>query len=121
MSLKSPSELVAEAKAAVARCTPAEAAEILRRTPDVLLLDVREPEEHARGSVPGAVLLPRGVLEMRIGQICDDPDRPILVHCAAGGRAALAARTLKEMGYRNVRCVDGPFEELARACGPGAS
>ncbi len=117
MSLKSPAELVAEARARVAACTPAEAAEILRRNPEVLLLDVREPEEHARGAIPGAVLVPRGLLEMRIGQLCDDPDRPILVHCAAGGRAALAARTLQEMGYRDVRCVDGPFEELARACG----
>ena len=121
MSLKSPAELVAEAKAQVACCAPPEAAEILRSTPDALLLDVREPEEHARGAIPGAVCVPRGVLEMRIGQLCDDPERPILVHCAAGGRAALAARTLKDMGYRNVRCVDGPFEELARACGAGAS
>lgn len=121
MSLKSPAELVAEARARVPRCTPAEAAELLRKSPEVLLLDVREPEEHARGAVPGAVNIPRGVLEMRIGQLCDDPERPILVHCAAGGRAALAARTLREMGYRNVRCIDGPFEELARACGAAAS
>ncbi len=115
------SELVARAKSAVQTVSCQEAAERLAKEPHLLLLDVREPEEHARGAVPGAINVPRGLLEMKIATIDSDPERAILIHCAGGGRAALAARTLGEMGYENVAAVDGPFDELAACCAaPGS-
>jgi rhodanese-related sulfurtransferase len=119
MPLVPSAELVARAKAAVPTVTCAEAAKRIREEPDLVLLDVREPEEHARGSVPGAVNVPRGLLEMKVGTIAPDGDRPILIHCAGGGRAALAAKTLQEMGYRKVVAVDGAFDELAACCARG--
>jgi len=110
-------EWVQRAKAEVDTCSPEAAARRIAEEPDLLVLDVREPEEHARAALSRATLVPRGVLEMKIGPLAEDADRPILVHCAAGGRAALAARTLREMGYRRVQAVDGPFEELRQHCG----
>jgi rhodanese-related sulfurtransferase len=108
-------DLVAAARAAVETCPPAEAARRIRQDPRVLVLDVREPEEHGRAAVPGAVNVPRGLLEFKIGEICETAERTLVVHCASGGRAALAAKTLVEMGYPNVICVAGGYDELAAA------
>lgn len=101
-------QLVAEARARVDAVVPAEA--------DGLILDVREPGElDQSGRVAGALAIPRGVLETRA-----DPGSPMAearltgaredgtidVLCASGGRAALAADTLRRMGYR-ARIVEG--------------
>lgn len=94
-----------------------DAAEARRRReadPRVVVLDVREPDEVAASPVPGALHLPRGLLEMRIASLVPEEDRPILVCCATGGRAALAACTLQEMGYRDVAAIACPHEELVR-------
>jgi len=113
-------ELVAAAKASIPVCSIEAAVERLRAQPDLLLLDVREPPEHATGLVPGAEPVPRGLLEAKIGELCDDPNREILVYCAAGNRAALAVKTLCDMGYPNVTCIDGPVAELIEAAAKGA-
>ncbi len=112
----SAAEVVARAKASVSTIPCEEAARRVAEEPNLLLLDVREPAEHARGAVQGAVNLPRGLLELRIGELARDADRPILIHCAGGGRAALAAATLREMGYGNVVAVDGAFDEFETCC-----
>lgn len=109
-------EAVQHAKAQVRTCSVEEAAQRLAEEPNPLLIDVREPDEHARGTIPGAALVPRGSLETEIAGLCADLERPILIHCAAGGRAALAALALQERGYANVTAVDGRFDELARLC-----
>ncbi len=71
-----------------------------------LVIDVREPDETAAGVVPGALTIPRGLLELRI-EAAADRDRPIVVMCAGGTRSALAARTLGELGYRDVASLAG--------------
>ena len=91
------SELISRAKAAVRCISAEEAAQLIQTKSEVLLLDVREPKEHAEGSIPGSVNIPRGLLEMKIEGVCSGPDQPILVHCAGGGRAALAAQSLQDM------------------------
>lgn len=108
--------LIREARASVPILSPPEAAERIRGDERLLVLDVREPDEHAQGALKGAVSLPRGLLEFRIAEICPDPTRPLLVHCAAGGRALLAARTLRDLGYTNVAAVEGGFDDLRAAC-----
>jgi len=108
-------ELVAAAKASISTCSIEAAVRRMREEPSALVLDVREPAEHAAGSVPGAELVPRGLLEGKIAELCDDPQRPILVYCAAGNRAALATKTLLEMGYPNAICIDGSVAELLEA------
>jgi rhodanese-related sulfurtransferase len=67
-----------------------------------VFLDCREPRAYRCGHAPGAVLLPRGDLELRIREVVPDKATPVVVYCRSGERAALAARTLEAMGYENV-------------------
>lgn len=86
----------------------AQALDALRRANGPLaLFDVREPMEADRGHIPGATPLPRRRLELRIATLVRDPDTPIVVTDDDSGRAQLAARTLSDLGYRNVRWLDG--------------
>ncbi|WP_369600224.1 rhodanese-like domain-containing protein [Hahella sp. SMD15-11] len=110
--LKPLSELVAEAKRHCTCLSLEEAEQWVRETPGVLLVDVREPAEHAAGAIQGFINIPRGVLEMKLPELCPHPDHPILLHCATGGRAALSAAALKAMGYRQVHIIDAPFDVL---------
>ena len=76
-----------------------------------VILDVREPEEFQRGAIPGAINVPRGLLEFRIGSLpqLQDPATGTLVYCQSGGRSALAAQTLQRMGYTNVVSLAGGY------------
>ena len=106
-------QMLEQANDAVPRITPEEARSLAERT-DVLFLDVREPTEVATtGKVPGALAIPRGLVEFRA-----DPESPlhdaqfdraktIIAYCASGGRSALVGKTLKDMGYQNVRNLGG--------------
>ncbi|HEV2458302.1 MAG TPA: rhodanese-like domain-containing protein [Ktedonobacterales bacterium] len=75
------------------------------RTPEAFVLDVREPEEFARGHVPGAASLPQSELALRLDEV--PRDRPILVICQSGMRSLRAAQFLVQMGYANVASVAG--------------
>src|SRR3954466_15248688 len=117
---KSVKDMLAEANASVQKLPPSEAAKMMAGE-DVLIVDVRDPSEVEKtGKIKGAVNVSRGMLEFRA-----DPesqfhnpafltDKTVLVYCASGGRAALAGKTLQEMGYRSVFNVGG-FKELADA------
>lgn len=80
-------------------------ADVERRTPETLLLDVREPEEYAYGHVPGAVNLPQAEIASRLGEI--PRDRPVQVICQSGYRSLRSAQFLAQMGYTNVANVTG--------------
>lgn len=112
MSLKSLQDIVAETKASLHCLTPEAAAQVLKDDPDALIIDVREPGEVAEKQARGTVNIPRGVLEMKITQYTTDPDRPIYLHCASGGRAALAATALQQMGFNKVSILDTSCDEL---------
>jgi rhodanese-related sulfurtransferase len=112
---KTAAELVAEAKGRVENLSVDEVAAELT-SGDAVLVDLREPEElSASGKIPGSVHVPRGMLEFRADptsayhQEPFDPSRRVIVHCAAGGRSALAAATLQDMGYTNVAHLEGGF------------
>lgn len=74
-----------------------------------VLLDVREADEHATGMIPGAIHIPRGFLELRVEKAVADRAAPVVVYCAGGTRSLLAARSLGELGYTNVRSLAGGF------------
>jgi len=76
---------------------------------DVHLLDVREKEEYREGHLPGAVSVPRGFLEMQIEEKVPDRDAEIIAYCQGGTRSLIAAKILKDMGYRNVVSMSGGF------------
>ena len=112
--LVSPADVVARAKATIKECTVSEARQFL--SPTTLLIDIREEAEFCRGHIPGAVFSPRGLLEFEIHALVErtatapgvaPEDREIVLYCGTGGRSALAAETLTNMGYRNVKSMDG--------------
>jgi phage shock protein E len=94
-------ELVAQAKNSVA-CVSATQAFTHK---NAVFIDVREPAETAASPVTNSIPIPRGVLEMNIDKHCTDADMEIYLHCASGGRAALAAEQLQRIGYTNVKAI----------------
>jgi len=101
-------ELVARARREISELTPADL-EARLGAGDFVLLDVRESDEHAQGAIEGARLIPRGLLESNIALHVPDPTTEIVVYCAAGARSALAAKSLRELGYGRVSSLAGGF------------
>lgn len=107
-------ELVRIAKEGLESLSPREVAAELGRE-DVVLVDLREPHETAAGIIPDAVLAPRGMLEFHADPATKyhlaalTPDKRVILYCAAGSRSALAARSLKQLGYSDVAHLDGGF------------
>ena len=77
----------------------------------VCFIDVREPSEYNKCAVKGAVNIPRGVIEFATmeGGLLEDKNRELVVYCQCGGRAALAAVSLKRMGFENVHALNPGF------------
>ena len=73
------------------------------------LVDVREDADWEKGHLPGALHLSRGGLESRVEKLLPDKDAPLVLYCGGGGRSALAADTLQEMGYTNVCSMKSGF------------
>jgi len=109
-------DLLAETRTRVQEITAGDAAGLLAAKAKVLFLDVRETEELAGGRIPGALHVPRGLLEpkaaadspMREAQLAD-PDQTVVVYCASGVRSLLAADVLGTLGFRDVRSLAGGF------------
>ena|SRR5579859_6077846 len=124
MLKRSAKEMVAAANAAVETLTP-ESALPLVGDPDVVFVDVRETIERQKtGGIAGSVHAPRGLLEFHA-----DPQsamhlpalasgKRLVLYCAAGGRSALAAKTLQEMGIEKVSHIAGGFTAWQASGGP---
>lgn len=116
--------MVSEAKQRVENLTVDQVSRELEGE-EALLVDLREPEERVQqGIISGAVLAPRGMLEFWADPTSPyhrsefDPSRRIILHCASGGRSALAADTLRELGYANVAHLDGGLKAWTEAGHP---
>lgn len=114
-------DLVAAAKAQVENLGVEEVAKELEAG-DVVLVDLREPAEREQnGTIPGAIHVPRGMLEFHADASTPyhmealDSSKRVILHCAAGGRSALAALTLQQLGYTNVAHLDGGITAWAEA------
>ncbi len=117
-------QMLAEAHAMVGSLGVEEALKLVG-DPGVLFVDVRDAKELAEtGKIPGAVHVPRGMLEFQA-----DPESPyhkpaldrqkrVVVNCASGGRSALAAKTFKEMGFDDVWSLTGGMTAWKEAGGP---
>ena len=99
--------MLRDAKAKVPALDPLEVSEILKGSEPVTLVDVRETDEWQQGYIKGAVHVPKSYFEMLVDERLPDPDAPLILYCAGGNRSALAATTLKELGYTNVRNMSG--------------
>lgn len=98
-----------EVKQSVHEIQPRELRTLLASGEPVSLIDVREPEEWQQGSIPGAVPIARGWLEMRIDQVTTDRKAKLVLYCAGGNRSALAAESLQRMGFGNVMSLAGGY------------
>ena len=108
--MKSAHDLVSDAKTHIEEID-LHAADAAIRTADVLI-DVREADEYQAGHIPGAVNIPRGLLEFKLS---NDPtltrrDLNLVLYCKNSGRSALAACSLQDMGYGHVLSIAGGYE-----------
>ena len=116
-------QLVDEARLAVPEVTVADTYERHQRGELAIVVDVREADEWEKGHTPDAVHIPRGLLEWMADatyanhepRLAGCTDRAVVVMCASGGRSLLAARTLREMGFRDVYSMAGGFADWERA------
>jgi rhodanese-related sulfurtransferase len=123
MLKRSAKDLVAEANREIETIAAADAVK-LAGDPNVLFVDVREPAEREKGGIEGSVHAPRGLLEfyadpaspLHIPELASG--RRLVLYCASGGRSALGAKTLKDMGYENVANLLGGFPAWKEAGGP---
>jgi rhodanese-related sulfurtransferase len=81
----------------------------------IVLVDTREESEWARGHIPGAVHLSKGIIERDIEKTVPDKNAVVVLYCGGGFRSALAADNLQKMGYRNVISMDGGWRGWTEA------
>jgi len=104
-------KLVNDAKTRIREVTVDDVKAMLDRGEEFELIDTREDNEFARGHLPGARHLSKGIIERDIETTVADPRTRIVLYCGGGFRSALAADALQRMGYRNVVSMDGGWRE----------
>ncbi|MGH7665281.1 MAG: rhodanese-like domain-containing protein [Gemmatimonadaceae bacterium] len=109
-------DLINEARQRITEVNARDAKAMRERGDDVLFLDVREQNEWNLGRIPGAVHIPRGTLEGKV-EAAIPRDRKVVAYCAGGNRSALAADTMREMGYTSVSSLAGGWKEWVGAGG----
>ena len=112
MAHKTGQDLIEEAKQQIVEVTPEQVREMQARSDRVVYLDVREPNEWNLGRLPRAVHLPRGNLETKVEGMIDRAQK-VVIYCARGNRSALAALTMKQMGYEDVASMARGFQGWA--------
>ncbi|MEP7344556.1 MAG: rhodanese-like domain-containing protein [Gemmatimonadaceae bacterium] len=115
MSFKTYADLVAEAKGQIAEVSPQAAMKLLGQ-PNTVIVDCREPNEFNLGTIPGAYLIPRGLLEQNI-ESAASRNQKVILYCASGNRSALAAVTLRDMGFSDVASMQLGFRGWVEAGG----
>jgi len=99
-------ELVDKARAATRQATITDLKAAVDGGKDMVVLDVREPNEYEVAHIPGALNVPRGLLEFSIWTVVPNQEQTIYVYCKTGARAALATKQLNDLGYKNAIAVD---------------
>jgi len=113
-------KLVNDAKTRVRECNVHDVKKRLDAGETFYLVDTREESEFARGHLPGAVHLSKGVIERDIEQKIPDKSAPIVLYCGGGFRSALAGDNIQKMGYANVISMDGGWRGWTEAGYPTA-
>jgi rhodanese-related sulfurtransferase len=108
-------QLVNDAKSRIDETNVPEVKQRLDRGERFHLIDVREESEWAKGHLPGAVHLGRGIIERDVEQQFPDTNAELILYCGGGFRSALAADNLQKMGYANVKSMDGGWRGWTEA------
>lgn len=115
-------DLINNAKKEVGEMTPKKLKHLLDESEDVIVLDMRESEQRSEGSIPSDDMneenffaITRGNLEWEVASKITDKDAVIVTYCRKGGRGALAAKVLREMGYKNATTLKGGLKGWANA------
>lgn len=113
-------DMVAAVKKQVKTISLAQFKDAVDKKATGMIIDVRNENEFADGYVPGAVNVPRGLIEFRIWKelgfpAAVDMNRQLTLYCATGGRCALATKSLMELGFTNVTSVDMRFADWVKA------
>ncbi len=115
--IKTADEIIREAQQHI-ECVDVETArKIYQQNPDAVIVDVREAEKARESKLSDSVNIDRGVLEYQVHKVCPDASTVIITHCGGGGRASMAAHTLRHMGYLEVYAITAPYDEIKQAFG----
>ncbi|MEE9443614.1 MAG: rhodanese-like domain-containing protein [candidate division Zixibacteria bacterium] len=108
--------MISEAKSAVGSVTVDELAEMMNNDDEFTIIDIRTKDEFTPGHLKGSVWIARGMLEFKAGQgQLKDFDKKYILYCRVDSRSALAAKTLVDMGYRDVSLLKGGFSAWCEA------
>ena len=108
-------KLVNDAKTRIKETNVPDVKKRLNGGENMILVDTREDSEWARGHIPGAIHLSKGIIERDIEKTIPDHSAPIVLYCGGGFRSALAADNLQKMGYKNVLSMDGGWRGWTEA------
>jgi len=115
-------DLIKKAQKEVGQMSAKTLKSLLDEDEDVIVLDVREKEQRAEGSIPSNeinqeqfISITRGNLEWKVNKLIQDKEVIIVTYCRNGGRGALAAKVLRKMGYENATTLKGGLKGWAKA------
>lgn len=103
-------DFVADALTRIGRTSCEQLHTMVNESKKFALLDIREPDETGAGFLPGAILLPRGLVEKHVHEHIADKNQPVYIYCSTGNRSALVGDVMKKMGFNEVFNVDGGIE-----------
>ena len=113
--MKTLKEMLADARQVIPEQGPQEVKRRIDANEELVLVDVRDPDEYRDGAIEPATNISRGFLEFRIGTAAADPKTPIVLYCQSGLRSMLAAKALHDLGYENVTNLQGGFQKWAQS------
>ena len=108
-------QIVEDAKTRIRECTIDDVRRRQAAGETLTFVDVREESEYAKGHIPSAIHLGKGVIERDIEAKIPDPAKELILYCGGGFRSALAADNLQKMGYTNVISMDGGWRGWTEA------
>lgn len=104
-------DFVQDAKSRIQEVSQQEFRDWLADRKELVILDVRESNDHAHSRIEGAINIPRGVVELEIDETVPDKNKTIVAYCGGGGRSAMVADVLQQMGYTNVYSLQGGYKQ----------